>query len=143
LILNGGKSGDQFANASIYNNTICLIRTDRPGGGVGINISAFARNTELSNNLVYECAGAALSAGEGSLGRHDHNLFFSSQGGILVLHGRNRYTAANLKSFEPHSLAADPRLINIGQPLAFHMPTGGVSPSRTLRGTRRSGRPAR
>ena len=116
LILSGSKTGDQFTNARIYHNTIGLIRTDRAGGSIGIEISPFARNAAVGNNLIFECAGAALRAGEGSLGRHDHTLFFSSQPAVLVLHGRDRYIAADLHRFEAHSLSVDPRLVRTAAP---------------------------
>lgn len=124
LILGGSRSGDQFSDALICNNTICGIRSDRPGQGTGIEIRREARGTRLWNNLVCDCAGPALNAGRGSLGEHGHNAFFSRTGGVLVQHGSRRYAAENMEGFEPDALTTDPLLIRPTPPFA----PGGFAP---------------
>lgn len=116
IIVGGSKSGDQFVDTTIRHNTIASIQTDRPGGGIGLVVNQYARNTQLQNNLFYDCAGAALSIGEHSLGNHAHNLYYArGESKTLIQRGRDRFTAKDLGQFEPTSLSGDPLLVDVGR----------------------------
>ena len=117
IIVSGSPDGDQYTNVGIYNNTICGVRTDRAGGGTGLEVRRHATGARVRNNLVYDSAGVDFNAGEGCLAAHDHNLYYSpGDGAIVARYGGEAHAAPRLQAFEPHSIAAEPQFVRIDAP---------------------------
>jgi hypothetical protein len=107
----------------IYNNT--LIHNYEPTWSHEILIHTGTANVvllEVKNNLLLARPETLpIQDEEGSITDHAHNLYYRTSGGALARAEGVNYTEADLQTWEPTALSAEPLLVDISNP-----PTGFI-----------------
>ena len=109
---NGGialfSSAQPWTVINIDNNSIYLTSDANIIVGSGT-----ATTTTIQNNILLN-GGGGISAGSGTLGTHDYNLFFNT-GAASISYG-GTFDCASVTSSEAHSNCADPKFVNTNTP---------------------------
>jgi len=134
LIIGNGYQGIRFMDVQdtlamrIYNNT--LVHNYDPDWAHEMLVttgSAVVSVLEVKNNIFIALEGTLpLLDEDGSITDHAGNLFYREGGGTLVQAGGSGYTEADIASWEPTALAADPQVNDVGNLPTGFMGTYGV-----------------
>ena len=98
--ITGSNTGFNFTNTKIYNN-VFAYQTHDAGSSKCVEVSQYAVNTQIHNNIFHKPDGICLDINGASVSSHFNNRYHKPAGGTLVDDNGTTYTAATITTFEP------------------------------------------